>query len=196
MSLRSARPLTMVVLVALLVVGLAVAFVLNLVLPQAKFAAIVIGVLVVTGTIGVARYRVGRRWVGWLGLPAAALLGIGTMMLSDDIALDQSGERIEAVVVGHTVDVQEGAKGTAYTHHYSLESTDGQSLDEPMLFRGKEGFDGVDEGTTIEVFVDPDGDVPTKPADSVDIGADIAVLVVGLLAVTGVFGACAMAVRR
>ena len=196
MSLRSPRPLTIVALALVLVVGLAVVFVLNLVLPQAKFVAIVLGVLVVVGTVGAAHYSVGRRWVGWLGIPAAGLFGIGTMMLSEDIGLDRAGERVEAVVVDHSVEVHEGAKGKSYTHHYSLENADGRPLDEPMLFRGKGGFDGVDEGTTIEVLVDPDGEVPTKPADSVDFGADIAALVVGFLAVIGVFGACAIRVAR
>ncbi|MDN5853833.1 MAG: hypothetical protein L0K86_13500, partial [Actinomycetia bacterium] len=124
------------------------------------------------------------------------LVIVGAMMLSEDIALDRAGERIEAVVVDHTVDVDEGVKRTSYTHHYVLESTDGQPLDEPMLYRGKDGYDGVEEGTEIAVLVDPDGEVETKPVDSIDFAADIALLVVGFLAVVGVFGAATISVAR
>ena len=196
MSLRYPRPLTMLTLAVVLVVGLVAVFVLEFVFPDYMFLAIMVGVLVVAGVSGVAYWTVRRRWVAWLGPAAVGLAGIGAMMLAEDLALETSGEQVEAVVVDHTVDVQEGAKGESYTHHYTVQrADDGHPLEE-MVYRGKDGFDDVEEGTTIAVIVDPDGRSPTKPADSVDIGAGIAVLSVGLLAVTALFGACAIAVRR
>ena len=196
MSLRHPHPRTVLVLFVVLVIGLAATSVLSFVLPGAKLLAILIGWFVVIGATVGAHMSAGRRsWVRWLGLPAAALLGLGMMMLSEDLALSGAGERVEAVVVDHTLEVREGAH-TTYTHTYTLESVDGRPIDEPMVYRGKGGFDGVDEGTEVVVLVDPDGEVPTKPADTVDIGADIAVLIVGLLASAGVFGACAVSAAR
>lgn len=196
MSLRNPRAVTILALLVVLVVGVAIAFVFELLLPQALFGAIIIASMFAVGTVMVVNYGVRRRWVRWLGVPAAMLFGIGAIMLAEDIALAQSGERTEAVVVDHTVDVEEGAKGKSYTHHYTLEGADGQPLGEPMEYRGEDGFDDVDEGTTIEVLVDPDGEAPTKPADSIDIGAGIAAAIVGFLASAAVFGASAVSVAR
>ncbi len=193
MSVRIRRPPSTVALAVWLVLGLSATFVLEFVFPQLMLLAIMVGVLVVAG---VGYWAVYRHWGAWFGVAAVALAGIGTMMLAEDLALATSGERVEAVVVDHTVDVQRSSRGTSYTHHYALERTDdGQAL-EDMVYRGEDGFDDVEEGTTIAVLADPDGQAPTKPADTVDIGADIAVLIVGLLASAGVFGACAASAAR
>lgn len=198
MSLRNPRPLTMLTLAVWLLVGLAVAFVLSLAFPQELYLAIGAALVAVAGITGAAYWGIGRRWVIWLVFPTAGLAGLGAVMLGEDLALTESGERIEAVVVDHSVEVRDvvrkGRTSKAYTHRYTLERTDGQPIEEPMEYRGEGGFDGVEEGSTIEVFVDPDGRAPTKPTDSVDLEADVAILVVGLVAVAGAFGVCARAV--
>lgn len=195
---RRGSQLGLVLLLAILLIGLTVALTITTLWPQALLAGIVIAccaaIIVIIGMVRV----VGRRWVLWLAVPAFALAGLGAVMLAEDLGVSRTGELTEVVIVDHTVDVQtshdsnspEGRK--AYTHKYTVEHPDGAPIEKPMIYRGEDGYDDFDTSDTITAFIDPEGSAPTEPAENVNIGADIAVLVVGLVAVIGVYGMCSL----
>lgn len=192
------RLLGFVLLLAVLCVGLVVAFVITAIWPQALLAGIVVScttvILVMIGTIVVSR----PGWILWLALPALALTGLGAVMLAEDLGVSRSGEPTHVVIVAHTVDVDSSTDSSsdrdrkAYTHTYELERTDGSPVEKPIIYRGEDGYDDFDTGDTITVLVDPEGEAPTEPADSVNVGADLAILIVGFIGVLGVYGMCSL----
>ncbi|SDT17996.1 hypothetical protein SAMN04489751_4018 [Brevibacterium sandarakinum] len=190
--------LGLVLLLAILLIGFTVALAITALWPQALLAGIVIAcctaIFVMIGMVRV----VGRRWVLWLAVPAVALAGLAAVMLAEDLGVSRTGELTEVVIVDHTVDVHTSHNTSsreereAYTHEYILEHPDGTPIEKPMIYRGEDGYDDFDTGDTITAFIDPEGNSPTEPAENVNIGADIAILIVGLVAVIGVFGMCSL----
>lgn len=178
------------------VIGLAGAFLIGWLLPALELLAFFLAFLVVVGVAGVLQALVERRWVFWIALPALALTGMGVLMLAEDLALADEGRRTEVVVAEHEVTVRHGANGTTYTHTYTLEYPDGRPLGQQMTYRGKSGYEGVAEGASITVLVDPAGKARVRPADDVDVRADVAVLTVGVLATAGMCTACLVSTRR
>lgn len=192
--------LILLILPAVVVVGFAVAFAVTYVWPSLLLAGIVIACCAfIVALVGVYQ-SMGRRWPLWLVAPAVAIAGIGTIMLAEDLALSEVGELTEVVVVSHDVeqetvhDSNDPGGREVYTHEYTLEKTDGTPVDQPMTYRGKDGFDDIDEGDTITVMIDPAGKAPTEPADEVDVPADIGILVVGTVLTIGAFGVCTLVV--
>ena len=186
----------MVWTIAVGIVGLAGAFLIGWLLPALEIVAFFLAFLLVVGVAGVLQAVVERRWVFWFALPTLALTGIGVLTLAADVALASDGRRTEVVVAEHEKTVRHGANGTTYTHTYTLEHPDGRPLEQQMTYRGKSGFEGAEEGATITVLLDPAGGAPVRPADAVDVRADVAVLTVGLLAASGMCTACLVSVRR
>lgn len=193
-------PLGIVALLAVLMVGLVAAFTITSLWPQALLVGIVLACSAVFLAIVGTPFIVGRTWVLWLAVPALALTGLGAVMLAEDIGASRTGELAEVVVVDHTVDVESAHDSNsqrgreAYTHEYIVEHTDGTPIAQPIIYRGKDGYDDFDTGDTITALVDPSGNAPTEPADSVNLVADAAVLIVGLVAVAGVYGMCTLLV--
>jgi len=191
-------PLIIGLLAVALLLWFGVAFGVTFLFPQLQLVGIIIACLVAIGVAGGARLVVGSRWVAWTMFPAVALAGIGVMMMSEDLALTQDGELTEVVIADHTVDVtsrysaHSRAQRKAYTHEYTLNYPNGQRIDRPMVYRGKDGFDGVDTGDTITVLIDPEGKAPTRPAESVNIEAGLGLSIVGVVAAIGALSACAL----
>lgn len=189
--------LTLLIMVAVVFIGFAVAFAVTYLWPSLLLAGIIIACCAfIVALIGVYK-AMGRRWPLWLVGPAVAIAGIGTIMLAEDLALAKVGELTEVVVVDHTVKHETVHDSTdpsrdIYTHEYTLEKTDGTPVDQPMIYRGKDGFDDIDEGDTITVMIDPAGNAPTEPADQVDLPADIGILIVGSVLSIGAFGVCVL----
>lgn len=129
-----------------------------------------------------------------------AIALIGTVMLGEDLALSQAGELTEVVVADHKVEQKTVHSSNpprsrqVYVHTYSLERTDGTPVAEPLIYRGKDGYDDFDEGDTISVLIDPEGKAATKPAEDVDLPADIGILVTGLVTSGIVFLICLIVV--
>ena len=196
----SRNPLTIVLLGAIFVVGVALTFGLGYLFPSAQLVTIIVGCLVLTVTVVGMRVIMGHFWAYWYTTPFVAIALIGAVMLSEDVALSSVGEPTEVVVVDHSVDVKTVHDSTdpdgrkVYTHEYSLERTDGSPVDEPMIFRGKDGFEGVDEGDTITVLIDPAGTAPTELAENIDFGADIGILITGLITSFILFLICGIVV--
>lgn len=185
--------LGILVLSAVLVTGFAVAFAITTVWPQALFVSIIIACLTAIVVMVGSRYVVGR-WVLWFAVPAVALTGLGAVMLAEDLASSRSGELSEVVIVDHTVDVKQtgGGNRDIYTHEYTLEYPDGSPIAEPIIYRGQDGYEDFGTGDMITALIDPEGRAPTQPADSVDFGADIAILSLGSVAVIVIYGLCSL----
>ncbi|MGC2938860.1 MULTISPECIES: hypothetical protein [unclassified Brevibacterium] len=196
----SRNPLSIVITGAAFLIAIGVVFAIGYLFPSVLLVTIILGCFVFVG-VTVAMHRfMGTRWAYWYTGPFVAIALVGTVMLAEDVALSQAGDLTEVVVVDHDVEVkvEHNPNGRhprkVYTHTYSLERTDGGPVDEPMIYRGKNGFDDFDEGDTISVLIDPEGKAPTKPAEDIDFGADIGVLVTGLVTSGIVFFICGIVV--
>ena len=196
----SRNPLSLIITGAVFVIGIGVVFALGYLFPSLQLVTIILGCLVFFGLTLAMRWIMGTRWAYWYTGPVVAITLIGTVMLAEDVALAEAGELAEVVVADHSVDVkvehdsnsQRGRK--VYTHTYSLRHTDGTPVAEPMIYRGKDGFDDFDEGDTISVLIDPEGKAPTKPAEDVDLPADVGILVTGTVTSGIVFIICLIVV--
>ena len=196
----SRNPLSIVITGVVFLIGFGLVFTVGYLFPSVLLVTIILGCVFFLGITLTMRAIMGTRWAYWYTGPFVAIALIGTVMLAEDVALSEAGELTEVVVVDHEVDVttQHNSNGRharkVYTHTYSLERTDGSPVAEPMIYRGKDGFDDFDEGDTISVLIDPDGNAPTEPAEDVGIPADIGVLVTGLVTSGIVFLICLIVV--
>lgn len=168
----------------------------SLLWPQLLLAGIITACIgVVIGMISTVRI-LSRKWVLWLVVPALVMTGLGTVMLAENLGISRTNDVTEVVVVGHTVeekkvhDRNNPAGRMVYTHEYRLEHTDGTPTEKPMIYRGPEGYEDIDKGDTVTVLLDPEGNAPTEPAESIDIGADIGITVVGLIILAGTYAMC------
>lgn len=196
----SRNPLSIVITGAVFLVGIGVVFAVGYLFPSVLLLTIILGCFFFVGVTLAMRQFMGTSWAYWFTGPFVAIAFIGTVMLAEDVALSQAGEVTEVVVTDHKVDVttEHDSNGRharkVYTHTYSLERTDGSPVAEPLTYRGKDGFDDFDTGDTISVLIDPEGRAPTKPAEDVDLPADIGVLVTGLVTSGIVFLICLIVV--
>lgn len=196
----SRNPLSIIITGAVFVVGVGVVFAVGYLFPSLLLLTIILGCVFFVGVTLAMRKFMGHTPAYWYTGPFVAIALIGAVMLAEDAALAQAGELTEVVVVDHSVDVKvehdsdnpHGRK--VYTHTYTLEHTDGTSVSEPLIYRGKDGFDDFDEGDTISVLIDPEGRAPIQPADDVDIPADIGILATGLVTSGIVFLTCGIVV--
>ncbi len=199
-SQGSRNPLSILITGVVFLIGIGVVFAVGCLFPSVLLVTIILGCLVFVGVTLAIRRFMGTAWAYWYTGPFVAIALIGTVMLAEDVALSQAGELTEVVVVDHEVDVKvehdsDNPRGRkVYTHTYSLERTDGTPVAEPMIYRGKDGFDDFDEGDAVSVLIDPEGNAPTEPADDVDLPADIGVLVTGLVTSGIVFFICGVVV--
>lgn len=193
------RLLTLLIAWVVLLVGIAVAVAVTAAWPQAFFVGILVALVAALWAVIGMRTSVGHWWTYWLIVPTVAIAGIGALMLGEDLALDRTGELTDVTVTSHTVDTSRNSDGNlVYVHTYTLEGEDGSLIAEPMIYRGEDGFDGIDEGSRITVLIDPEGKAPTEPAENVDLGTDIGILTVGTVTSTLVMavGALVIVFRR
>ncbi|GEB23326.1 hypothetical protein CIK58_00135 [Brevibacterium aurantiacum] len=190
--------LSLLIVMAATVILLAVGAAIIVLWPNLLLAGIIIGCCsVLVALVGIGRI-LDRRWVLWFAVPAFALAGLGSIMLAEDLGISRVGELTEVVVVDHTSEVKTVHDSTdpggrkVYTHEYTLQHTDGSPIEEPMIYRGKDGFEEFDTGDTISVLIGADGNAPIEPAESIDFADDIAILVVGVLLSAGVYLMCAL----
>lgn len=183
----SRNPLSIVITGAVFLFGTGAVFAIGYLFPSLQLVTIILGCLVLVGVTVAMRQFMGHTGAYWYTAPLVAIALLGSGMLAEDVALSQVGELTEVVVVDHQIeqktvhDPNRLKSRKVYTHTYTLERTDGGPVAEPMIYRGKDGFDDFDEGDTISVLIDPAGEAPTKPAEDIDFGADIGILVTGLV---------------
>lgn len=196
----SRNPLSIIITGAVFLVGVGVVFAVGYLFPSLLLLTIILGCVFFVGVTLAMRRFMGHTPAYWYTGPFVAIALIGAVMLAEDAALAQAGELTEVVVADHSVDVKvehdsDNPRGRkVYTHTYALERTDGSPVSEPLIYRGKDGYDDFDEGDTISVLIDPEGKAPTKPADDVDIPADIGILATGLATSGIVFLICLIVV--
>ncbi|WP_231440756.1 hypothetical protein [Brevibacterium zhoupengii] len=190
--------LSLFIVMAGTAVLLALGTVVIVIWPNLLLAGIIIGCCAVLVALVGIRRILDRRWVLWLAVPAFGLTGLGAIMLAEDLGISRVGEVTEVVVVDHTSEVKTVHDSTepggrkVYRHEYSLQHIDGSPIDEPLIYRGQDGFEEFDTGDTINVLIDPDGNAPIEPAESIDFAADVALLIVGVLLSAGVYLMCAL----
>ena len=196
----SRNPLTIIITGAVFFVGTGAVFTIGYLYPDQLLFTIIVGCFVFLGVTLAMRRFMGHTPAYWYTGPFVAIALIGTVMLGEDLALSQAGELTEVVVADHQVEQKTVHSSNpprsrqVYVHTYSLERTDGTPVAEPLIYRGKDGYDDFDEGDTISVLIDPEGNAPTKPAEDVDLPADIGILVTGLVTSGIVFIICLIVV--
>lgn len=195
-------PLSVLAWAVFLFLGLAVAFFVTVRWPQLLAAGILIAVFVLAIAMLGLGLVAGQRWLPWVMIPAFLLTGLGALMLAEDLAIDRDGEAKDVVVSDHTVTSDWVHSGNVtykrYEHEYTLQGADGRRIEQSMIYRGKNGYDGLEKGARTTVLLDPDGKAPPQPLERVDPGAGLGILIVGGVLSTGTLIACAsvLAVRR
>ena len=196
----SRNPLSIIITGAVFLVGVGVVFAVGYLFPSLLLLTIILGCVFFVGVTLAMRRFMGHTPAYWYTGPFVAIALIGTVMLGEDLALSQAGELTEVVVADHKVEQKTVRNSNprrsrqVYVHTYSLERADGTPVAEPLIYRGKDGYDDFDEGDTISVLIDPEGKAPTKPAEDVDLPADIGILVTGLVTSGIVFLICLIVV--
>ena len=196
----SRNPLSIIITGAVFLVGVGVVFAVEYLFPSLLPLTIILGCVFFVGVTLAMRRFMGHTPAYWYTGPFVAIALIGTVMLGEDLALSQAGELTEVVVADHKVEQKTVRSSNpprarqVYVHTYSLERADGTPVAEPLIYRGKDGYDDFDEGDTISVLIDPEGKAPTKPAEDVDLPADIGILVTGLVTSGIVFLICLIVV--
>lgn len=200
---RPTRRPSLLVLLSTVLIGLAIACAITYLLP----GFLIFGIAIACLTLAFAMYRIvtitGRRWAMWAVAAAIALAGVGGLILTENLGTMRDGEATEVQVIDHTVETEvEGpdrnhkTEHKVYTHKYTLERPDGSVIDEPLVFYGEAGYDGLEEGRTATVLIDRDDDAPMRPAEALHIGIGSGLTIAGLIAVVGVFGMCALLVAK
>jgi hypothetical protein len=143
-----------------------------------------------------------RGWATWATVAAIVLFGVGALLLSENLGTVRGAEPTDVVVVKEKFETKEegrdrthGRKHNSYKNVYELEKTDGTPIEEPLVFFGEAGYEGVHEGHTATVLIDSDG-TPLRPVGSlhIDLGKDLTLF--GLIAVLGTFGMCSLLLVR
>jgi uncharacterized membrane protein len=192
----------MVIIPAICFTGFAVAFGFAYLLPQFQLGGFIIAfAAAVVAPVGI-RELFGNWKVAWVAFAAVAIAGIGTMMLAEDLSLARVGETKTVFIADHSVDVKvehdsnsvNGRK--VYTHTYSLKEVGGQALNQPLIYRGKGGYEDIHKGDTVEVLIDPEGKAPAQPVENVNIAAGRGILISGVIVTAIVFGIFAAVLPR
>lgn len=198
---QTAGPLSILMVTVGLALGLVATFYIIIFWPQLLALGIIIGVFVLIGALIAVGMMVRQKWVPWVMIPCLAVLGIGTFMFAEDSALTARGEQQEVRVVDHSLETSKkytsGRASKVYTHEYELEDTSGQTIDERLIYRGKNGYD-FEPGDRITVLIDPEGSAPMQPADSVNPRTGYEILLFGTIITLGslVASAIVLGVRR
>jgi hypothetical protein len=161
----------------------------------------------VCGVVAYAMYRTyantHRRWAMWAVTLALVLAGTGALMLAESLGTVRGTEPAEVTVVSHTMETKEEGwdrthrrEHNSYVHRYTLKKADGSVLEEPLVFYGSAGYDGVDKGKTITVLIDPDDGTPLRPTGALHIELGTTLTVLGLITVFCSLGMCALLVHR
>lgn len=122
-------------------------------------------------------------WVGAVFLAGALVFPmVGSASLGTDLALETAADQVSGEVT--TIDVEQVShrKGreawkTTYTF---VAADDGRDLGTVDYRGGKDAYE-LEVGDTIDLLVDPSGDLPLKLAEEVDSGTDIALIVLGVV---------------
>lgn len=186
MAQRRSSILAAVLLPVLVVVGYGVVTGLGLVWPERSTLSMVASIVVsLLAWLALGLWFKERtRWLTVICILLCAGVFvfpmIGAASLGTDLALTRDGESVEARVVDILVDQTNHREGEeAWRTTYEFEAVDdGRELGSIDYRGGKDAY-GYDVGDEVDLLVDPDGEVPPKLEEKVDVGTDIAMLVLG-----------------
>lgn len=161
--------------------------------PQLRMAAMITAI-VATLVIGLICYgatttRTLSKWVlGVLLVVSVVPFMLGAGELGPNLALENNGDPVE-VRVTEIEREERRSKGNdsspTITYTYFFERLDGGPNPGVIVYRGDGGYDGVHEGTTTTLLVDPTGHLEPQLLSEVDSSSSLGMLVFGVIA-TGV----------
>lgn len=175
-------------------VGLVLTFSTAFLLPQTP-VSFMIGFLTAVFVAGGVFVIDERRWLGFAALVTSALGTLGTAALPANLALAESGQRVEATVVDDVVTNPWVSGMRTTSHKYVLRRPDGRPLGQDLVAASDSGHE-LDVGDAVTVLVDPDGKVPVMLADKVDPGAFLTAAVTGVVATSLILVMVARRSRR
>lgn len=161
--------------------------------PQLRMAAMITAI-VATLVIGLICYgatttRTLSKWVlGVLLVVSVVPFMLGAGELGPNLALENAGDPVEVRVT--EVDREErppsgNDSSPTVTYTYYFERLDGGPDPGVIVYRDDGGYDGVFEGTTTTLLVDPTGHLEPQLLSEVDSSSSLGMLVFGVIA-TGV----------
>lgn len=155
----------------------------------AMMTAIMVTLVIALICYGATTTRALSKWVlGALLTISVVPFMLGAGELGPNLALENAGEPVEARVT--EVDREErppsgNDSGPTVTYTYYFERLDGGPDPGVIVYRGDGGYDGIFEGTTTTLLVDPTGRLEPQLLSEVDSSSSLGMLVFGVIA-TGV----------
>ena len=164
--------------------------------PQTRSATMIVAIMtaIVVGLIcyGATTTRTLSKWVlGVLLTITVAPFILGAGELGPNLALEQAGEPVEVRVTEIEREERPPSgdnSSPTVTYTYFFERLDGGPDPGVVVYRGDGGYDGVHEGTTTTLLVDPTGHLEPQLLSEVDSSSSLGMLVFGVIA-TGVIWA-------
>ena len=161
--------------------------------PQTRSATMIVAIMtaIVVGLIcyGTTTTRRLSKWVlGVLLVFSVVPFMLGAGEVGPNLALENAGEPVEVRVT--EVEREErppsgNNSSPTVTYTYFFERLDGGPDPGVIVYRGDGGYDGVFEGTTTTLLVDPIGHLEPQLLSEVDSSTSLGMLVLGVIA-TGV----------
>ena len=158
--------------------------------PQTRSAALV-AAIVVTIVVGLICYgatitRLLSKWVlGVLLVFSVVPFMLGSAEVGPNLALEKAGEPVAVRVTDVQREERRSGDDTSVTYTYSFERLDGGPDPGVIVYRGDDGYDGLTEGSTTTLLVDPSGHLEPQLLSEVDSSSSLGMLVFGVIA-TGV----------
>lgn len=161
--------------------------------PQTRSAAMIVAIMtaIVVGLIcyGTTTTRRLSKWVlGALLTISMVPFMLGSAEVGPNLALEQAGEPVDVRVTEVVRDERPSGGSDSrvvVTYTYSFERLDGGPNPGVIVYRGDDGYDGLTEGSTTTLLVDPTGRLEPQLLSEVDSSSSLGMLVFGVIA-TGV----------
>jgi len=164
--------------------------------PQTRSATMIVAIMtaIVVGLIcyGTTTTRRLSKWVlGVLLTISMVPFMLGSAEVGPNLALEKAGEPVDVRVTEVVRDERPSGGSDSrvvVTYTYSFERLDGGPDPGVIVYRGDGGYDGLVEGSTTTLLVDPTGRLEPQLLSEVDSSSSLGMLVFGVIA-TGVIWA-------
>jgi len=173
----------------LMAIPVGVGFLFPQVRMVAMMTAIMVTLVIALICYGATTTRALSKWVlGVLLVFSVVPFMLGAGEVGPNLALENAGEPVEVRVT--EVEREErppsgNNSSPTVTYTYFFERLDGGPDPGVIVYRGDGGYDGVFEGTTTTLLVDPIGHLEPQLLSEVDSSSSLGMLIFGVIA-TGV----------
>ena len=174
---------------SLMAIPVGVGFLFPQVRMVAMMTAIMVTLVIALICYGATTTRALSKWVlGVLLVFSVVPFMLGAGEVGPNLALENAGEPVEVRVT--EVEREErppsgNNSSPTVTYTYFFERLDGGPDPGVIVYRGDGGYDGVFEGTTTTLLVDPIGHLEPQLLSEVDSSSSLGMLIFGVIA-TGV----------